>query len=80
MSEALLIIDYQNHMRTHKIKTVLDTIKTMVIAGAGLVTSGWLTGFRVIAGLTGIVATPYFTIRQAQVALMEQEQKAPGKR
>lgn len=74
-----LIIDYQNHMRTHKIKTVLDTLKTMVIAEAGLVTSGWLTGFRVIAGLAGVVVTPYFTIRQAQVALMEQEQKAAGR-
>jgi hypothetical protein len=74
-----LISDYQAHLNIHKMKTKLDTIKTIILAEAGFITSGWLTGLGALPGLIGMVATPLYTIRQRQISLLEEEQKAPGK-
>jgi hypothetical protein len=35
-----LMHEYNQHMRTHKIKTTLDTLKTIVVAEIGLFTGG----------------------------------------
>jgi hypothetical protein len=74
-----LIHDYRQHMKIHRLKTKLDTLKTILIAEAGLFTGGWLTGAGAIPGILGMVATPLYSIKQRQVALMEEEQKAPGR-
>jgi hypothetical protein len=74
-----LLEDYRQHMHTHKIKTRLATLKTIAIAEAGFITSGWLTGLGALPGVIGMIATPLYTIKQRQVALMVEEQKAPGK-
>jgi hypothetical protein len=74
-----LTSDYQNHMRIHKIKTKLSAVKTIVLAEAGFIAGGWLTGMGALPGIVGMVVTPLFTIKQRQVMLLEEEQKAPGK-
>jgi hypothetical protein len=74
-----LINDYTNHMKVHKIKTKLDTLKTIVLTEAGLITSGWLTGLGALPGVVGMVITPLYSMKQRQVALLEEEQKAPGR-
>jgi len=74
-----LISDYENHMKIHRIKTKLDALKTIVVAEAGFIGGGWLAGLEALTGLAGIIATPLFTMKQRQIALMEEEQKAPGK-
>jgi hypothetical protein len=74
-----LINDYQNHMKTHKIKTRLDTLKTIVIAEVGFITGGWFTGLGALSGIVGMVVAPLYSIKQRQISLMEEEQKAPGK-
>jgi hypothetical protein len=74
-----LISDYQAHMNIHKIKTRLDTLKTIVLVEAGFITGGWFTGLGVVSGIIGMITTPLYTIKQRQISLLEEEQKAPGK-
>jgi hypothetical protein len=74
-----LIDDYSQHMKTHKIKTRLDTLKTIVVAEIGLFTGGWLTGVGVLPGLIGMIATPLYSIKQRQVEITAEELKAPGR-
>jgi hypothetical protein len=74
-----LINEYTQHIKTHKIKTRLDTLKTVVVAEIGLFTGGWLTGVGVLPGLVGMIATPLYSIRQRQIELTAEELKAPGK-
>ena len=74
-----LLLDYRNHMKLHKMKTRQGSLKTIVLAEAGLISGGWLTGLGPLPSLVGAVVTPLFTIRQRQVVLMEEEQKAPGR-
>lgn len=74
-----LINDYQEHMKVHKIKTRLDTLRTIIVAEAGFITSGWLAGLGAVPGLVGMVVSPLYSIRQRQVALLEAELKAPGR-
>lgn len=74
-----LIYEYRHHMRLHKMKTALESLKTIVIAEAGFVAGGWLTGLGALPGLAGMVVSPLYTIKQRQIALLEEEKKAPGK-
>ena len=74
-----LVDDYSEHMRAHKIKTKLDTLKAIVVAETGLFTGGWLTGVGTLPGIVGIAATPLYSIKQRQFALTEEELRAPGK-
>lgn len=74
-----LIDEYSQHMKAHKIKTRLDTLKTIVVAEVGLFTGGWLTGIGALPGLIGMVATPLYSIRQRQVEITAEELKAPGR-
>jgi hypothetical protein len=74
-----LINDYSQHMKLHKIKTRLDTLKAIVVAEVGLFTGGWLTGIGALPGLIGMVASPLYSIRQRQVEITAEELKAPGR-
>jgi hypothetical protein len=74
-----LIASYEDHMRLHKIKTRLTTLKTIVLAESGFITGGWLTGLGALPGIIGMVAAPLYSIRQHKLSLLEEERKAPGK-
>lgn len=74
-----LINDYRQHMEAHRIKTRLDTLKTIVVAEAGFITSGWLAGLGGLPGIVGMVVTPLYSIKQRRVALLQEELKAPGR-
>ncbi len=74
-----LIDDYSQHMKVHKIKTRLDTLKAIVVAEVGLFTGGWLTGIGALPGLIGMVATPLYAIKQRHVEVTAEELKAPGR-
>jgi len=74
-----LINEYSQHMKMHKIKTTLDTLKAVVVAEAGLFTGGWLTGIGSLPGIIGMVATPLYSMRQRHVELTIKEMEAPGK-
>jgi hypothetical protein len=74
-----LIDEYRNHMKLHKMKTALESLKTIVIAEAGFVAGGWLAGLGALPGLAGMIVSPLYTIKQRQIALLEEERKAPGK-
>jgi ABC-type Fe3+-hydroxamate transport system substrate-binding protein len=74
-----LIDDYSQHMKMHRIKTRLDTLKAIVVAEVGLFTGGWLTGIGALPGIIGIVANPLYSIRQRQVEITAEELKAPGR-
>jgi len=76
---ATLIDEYKQHMETHKIKTTLDTLKTIVVAEIGLFTGGWLAGMGTLPGLVGMVANPLYSIKQRRTELTAAELKAPGK-
>jgi hypothetical protein len=71
--------DFERHMRTHKMKTRLDTLKAIVIAESGFITGGWLAGLGFVPGIVGMVATPLYSIKQRAIKLLEEEQRAPGK-
>jgi hypothetical protein len=73
-----LLDEYKQHMEAYKIKTKLDTLKTIAIAEAGFITSGWLTGLGAIPGLVGMVVNPLYSIKQRNAALLQEELKAPG--
>lgn len=74
-----LISDYQAQMKIHKIKTRFDTLKTIVLAEAALITGGWLTGLGALPGIAGMVAAPLYSIKQRRISLLEEEQKVPEK-
>lgn len=74
-----LIGDYRRHMENHKIKTKLATIRTIVLAEIGLMTSGWLSGLGAIPAIAGMLAAPLYSIKQMRVSLLDEEGKAPGK-
>lgn len=75
----LLLNDYQEHMEQFKLITRFNTIKAIFKVEAGLFTGGWLTGVGAIPGMIGMIATPLFYIMQRQVALLQEERKAPGR-
>lgn len=75
---ADLINDYSQHMNKYKIKTKLETLRTIVVAEVGLFTGGWLTGIGTLP-LIGILATPLYSIKQRQVEITAEELKAPGR-
>jgi hypothetical protein len=75
----VLIAGYEDHMKLHKIKTRWDTLKTIVLAEAGFITGGWLTGLGALPGIAGMVASPIYSIRQHKLSLLGEERKAPGK-
>jgi hypothetical protein len=74
-----LLNEYDDHMAVHRIKTRQETLKSIVIAEAGFITSGWLAGLGPLPGIAGMIVTPIFSLRQRRIALLEAEQKAPGK-
>lgn len=74
-----LVSSYEEHMKLHKIKTRWDSIKTIVLAEAGFITGGWLTGLGALPGIAGMIATPLYSIKQRNISLAEEERKAPGK-
>jgi hypothetical protein len=74
-----LLDDYSQHMKTYKLKTRLDTLKTIIIAETGLFTGGWLTGIGALPGLVGMVVSPLYSIKQSQVEITREELKAPGR-
>src|ERR1041385_8570187 len=63
-----LISDYSQHMSVHRIKTNLDSLKTIVIAEAGLITSGWLTGLGALPGIAGMIISPLYSLKQRKLA------------
>jgi hypothetical protein len=73
------ISDYEDQMRVHKLKRKLDTLKIIACAEAGFLTTAKLTGWSSLMTAAGMIATPFFTIRQQQVKLMEAEQNTPGR-
>ena len=75
----MLLNDYEQHMKLHRIKLNHETLKTIVVAEAGFITSGWLTGLGALPGIAGMVIAPIYSLRQRKVALLQQEQQAPGK-
>jgi hypothetical protein len=74
-----LISDYRHYMEIHRIKTRLDTLRTIVVADIGFITSGWLAGLGAVPGIIGMVVTPLYSIRQGRIALLEKELEAPGR-
>lgn len=75
----VLLNEYREHMRGHKIKTRWDTLRTIVVAEVGFFSSGWLPGLGSVPGLLGMIATPLYSIKQRQIALAEAERNAPGR-
>jgi hypothetical protein len=73
------ISDYEAHMKVHKLKQKLDTLKIIACAEAGFLTTAKLTGWSTLMTAAGMIVTPFFTIKQQQVKLMEAEQNAPGR-
>lgn len=74
-----LIYEYSQHMKIHRMKTRLDTLKAVLVAEIGLFTGGWLTGVGALPGIIGMLATPLYSIKQRQIELTAEEQRAPGK-
>jgi hypothetical protein len=74
-----LLAEYEAHMKTHRIKTRLDTLKTVVLSEFGITTAGWFTGHARLAGVLGMIAAPLFSLTMRQLGLSEEERKAPGK-
>jgi hypothetical protein len=74
-----LLSDYENHMRLYKIKTKMDTLKTVVKTELGLAAGGWFAGLTAAPVLIGMTALPLFYIKERKVALMQEEATAPGK-
>lgn len=73
------ISDYETHMKVHKLKWKLDTLKIIACAEAGFLTTAKLTGWSTLVTAAGMIVTPFFTIKQQHVKLMEAEQNAPGR-
>lgn len=71
--------DYENHMKLYKIKTRMDTLKTVVKTELGLAAGGWFAGLTAAPVLVGMAALPLFYIKERNVALMQEEATAPGK-
>jgi hypothetical protein len=74
-----LLAEYEAHMKLHRVKTGMDSFKTILLSEIGIGTAGWLTGYAALAGLGGIVGAALFTIKMRQITLLEEEKKAPGK-
>jgi hypothetical protein len=75
----VLLNDYREHIKGHKIKTRWDTLRTIVVAEVGFFSSGWLPGIGSVPGVLGMIATPLYSIKQRQLALVEAERNAPGR-
>ncbi len=73
------IADYETHMKVHKLKRKLDTLKIIACAEVGFLTTAKLTGWGTLMTAAGMIVTPFFTIKQQQVKLLEAEQKGPGR-
>ena len=74
-----LMAAYRDHMKVHKMKTGLSSIKTVLCSEATVVGGSWIAGAGPLPGLIGMVGTSLYTIIHRQVTLMEEEQRAPGK-
>jgi hypothetical protein len=74
-----LLLEYENHMKTHRMKTKLEALQTIIYFEAGFAGSGWLAGHSVAAAAAGLVIASAFAIKRRQVVLFEEEQNAPGK-
>src|SRR5260370_10597707 len=66
-----LISDYVAHMRLHKMKTVLETLRTIVIAEAGFLAGQSFAGLGRLPTVAGMIMTPVYSIRQRRIALLE---------
>jgi hypothetical protein len=66
-------------LKLHRVKTRLDTLKTIVLAEVGVATASWLTALGASARIAGMIAAPLFSIKQRQITLLEEEQKASEK-
>ncbi len=75
----VLLNDYREHIKGHKIKTRWDTLRTIVVAEVGFFSSGWLPGLGSVPGVLGMIATPLYSIKQRQLALVEAERNVPGR-
>lgn len=74
-----LLAEYEAHMNHHKVKTRLDSLKTILLSEIGIGTAGWLTGYTALAGIWGMIGAALFSIKMRQLELLEQEKQAPGK-
>ena len=74
-----LLLEYENHMKIHRMKTKLEALQTVVYFEAGFAGSGWLAGHPVAAAAAGLLIASAFAIKRRQVVLLEEEQNAQGK-
>ena len=74
-----LTFEYENHMKVHRMKTKHDALQTVIYFEAGFAGSGWLAGYPAVTAAAGLIIASAFAIKRRQVALLEEEQNAPGK-
>jgi hypothetical protein len=71
--------DYQEHMRLHRIKTNLGTLKTFIVTEVSLLAEAGLLGLTGRTGLVGMISAPFFLLKQRKVKLLEGELNALGR-
>jgi hypothetical protein len=67
-----LLDEYRAHMAIHRIKTNIGTVRSLIVGTAGLAEN-------IIKLNWNRVASSLFSIRERHAALLEAEQKAPGR-
>ena len=73
------IVDYENHMRIHRLKLKLDILKIVAAIDFPLLAAAKLTGWGPVITAAGLIVSPLIAIKQQQVQLLEAEQTAPGR-